>query len=205
MTHIALEELGIPFTLEFVDRSINAQKSKYFLDKNPNGLIPVITDGDLTLFETPAILLYLSDKYPDAKLAPAVGSTDRAHCYKWVSWLSNTLQAMLVTYFYSERYVLPGNTAGAAEVKDCAGARVEKLLLQLENELSKKGPWLLGADYSIADCMAFVLCCWTRNLNQPANSLPFLKKYLQSVRSRPAVQRAIATEKIQESFFSSAG
>lgn len=201
MTHIALEELKVPFSLQFVDRSTNAQKSKSFLEKNPNGLIPVLTDGPLTLYETPAILLYLTDKYTHANLAPRVGLADRAHCYKWVSWLSNTLQPMLVTYFYAERYVSSGNTAGAAEIRGHAENRIEKMLLQIERELTNNGPWLLGQNYSIADCMAFVLCCWTRNLSRPANSFPKLEDYLESIRSRPAVQRALATERVEESFF----
>jgi glutathione S-transferase len=76
------------------------------------------------------------------------------------------------------------------------------MLDQLEAQLqSHGGPWLLGAHYSAADCMAFVLCCWTRDLQRPANSLPALGTYLARMRQRPAVQRAAATEQLPETFF----
>lgn len=202
MPHILLEELGVPFKLEFVDRSLNAQKSPGYLKLNPNGLIPVLEDNDLVLYETPAILLHLADTHPQAQFVPALGTPERAQCYKWIAWLSNTLQTNLVTYFYASRYVRDGNTAAVAEVQEAAERRIAGLLDQIETELQNHGgPWLLGHHYSVADCMAFVLCCWTRNFDRPANTLPGIAAYLHRVRHRPAVQRAIATENLPETFF----
>ena len=199
MPHIFLEELGVPFELKLVDRSRNAQKSPEYLKLNPNGLIPVLADGDLVLYETPAILLHLADTHPQAGLLPALGTPQRAHCYKWLVWLSNTLQATLVQYFYAERYV---PAEGLADFRARTEVRIAPMLDQLETQLqSSGGPWLLGAQYSAADCMAFVLCCWTRNLQRPANSLPALGAYLARMRQRPAVQRAAATEELPETFF----
>jgi len=199
MPHIFLEELGVPFELKLVDRSRNAQKSPEYLKLNPNGLIPVLVDGDLVLYETPAILLHLADTHPQAGLVPALGTADRAHCYKWMVWLSNTLQATMVQYFYAERYV---PAEGLADFRARTEARIAPMLDQLEAQLqSSGGLWLLGAQYSAADCMAFVLCCWTRNLQRPANSLPALGAYLARMRQRPAVQRAAATEELPETFF----
>ena len=202
MTHIMLEELGTPFSLALVDRSRNAQKSPEYLRLNPNGLIPVLVDGELVLYETPAILMHLADTHPDARMMPQLASAERAHCYKWLTWLSNTFQVNLVVCFYSERYVRTGSTSSAEEVREAAQERVAGLLEQIATQLNQSGgPWLLGKDYSIADCMAFVLCCWTRNFKRPANSFPEIAAYLQRMRQRPAVQRAIATEQLPETFF----
>lgn len=206
MPHIFLEELGVPFLLELVDRSRNAQKSPEYLKLNPNGLIPVLVDGDLVLYETPAILLHLADTHPNAhpnvRLMPAVGTPERAHAYKWMVWMSNTLQANLVLYFYAERYVPPD---GVADFRARSEARIAPMLDQLEAQLqSHGGPWLLGADYSAADCMAFVLSCWTRNFARPAKSLPALGAYIARMRERPAVQRVCATEQLPETFFTRA-
>jgi glutathione S-transferase len=83
--------------------------------------------------------------------------------------------------------------------------RIGPLLDQLEAQLqSSGGPWLLGETYTAADCMALVLCCWTRNLQRPASSLPALGAYLSRMRQRPAVQRAAATEQLPETFFTRA-
>jgi len=199
MPHILLEELGVPFALQLVDRANNAQKSAAYLKLNPNGLIPVLEDGALVVYETPAILLQLADTHPQAHLVPDLGTPQRAQCYQWMVWLSNTLQATLVQYFYAERYV---DAAGVADFRARTEARIAPMLAQLESQLqSSNGPWLLGTDFSAADCMAFVLCCWTRNFARPANSLPTLGAYLARMRQRPAVQRAAATEQLPDAFF----
>ena len=199
MPHILLEELDVPFALQLVDRANNAQKSAAYLKLNPNGLIPVLEDGPLVVYETPAILLHLADTHPQARLVPDIGTPERAQCYQWTVWLSNTLQATLVQYFYAERYV---DGAGVADFRARTEARIAPMLDQLEAQLqSSAGPWLLGTDYSAADCMAFVLCCWTRNFARPANRLPALGVYLARMRQRPAVQRAAATEQLPEAFF----
>jgi glutathione S-transferase len=202
MPHILLEELGVPFALQRVDRANNAQKSPAYLKLNPNGLIPVLEDGALVVYETPAILLHLADTHPQAHLVPDIGTPERAQCYQWMAWLSNTLQATLVQYFCAERYV---DAAGVADFRARTEARIAPMLDQLEAQLqSSAGPWLLGTAYSAVDCMAFVLCCWTRNFARPANSLPALGAYLARMRQRPAVQRAAATEQLPEAFFQQA-
>ena|SRR6185295_7979194 len=75
--HLLLEELGTPFELLYVDRGANAQKSPAYLRLNPNGLIPVLVDGGLLLYETAAICLHLADTHPQAGLAPASGTPER--------------------------------------------------------------------------------------------------------------------------------
>ena len=196
--HIVLQELGVPFELVLVDSPADAHKSPEYLKLNPNGLIPVLTDGDLVLYETAAICLYLCDMHPQAKLAPAVGTVERAHFYKWLIWLTNTLQATLITYFYPERSVNPGNAVGAAEVKAQAERKVGAMLDQLDAELARHGgPWLLGQTYSALDPYAMMLCRWTRGFaSAPARARPHLGPYLQAMLARPAVQRVFATEKL---------
>ena len=209
--HILMRELDIPFELVKVDRDQGAHKSAAYLALNPNGTIPVLVDGDLVLYETAAICLHLADKAlvdagPDGRsdraLAPALGTAERAHFYKWLMWMTNTLQAMLIHYYYPERMVAAGNTAGAAEVKQAAQARVGSLLEHLERQLASHGePWLLGARYTALDAYAFVMCRWTRGFTgpaaAPARTRPLLGAYLQRMLARPAVQAAIAAEGLQ--------
>ncbi len=198
--HIVLQELGVPFELVLVDRTADAHKAPEYLQLNPNGLIPVLTDGDLVLYESAAICLYLCDTHPQAKLAPALGTAERAHFYKWLMWLTNTLQTTLITYFYPERLVNPGNAAGAAEVKAQAERKVGELLDQLDAELARHGgPWLLGQTYSALDPYTLMLCRWTRGFSSaPARARPHLGPYLQAMLARPAVQRVFATEKLPQ-------
>jgi glutathione S-transferase len=196
--HIVLEELGVPYQRVLVDRSQNKHKEPAYLRLNPNGLMPVLTDGELVLYETAAIVLHLADTHPQAKLAPAVGTPERAECYKWLMWMTNTLQATLIIYFYPERWVDEGNAAGVAQVKAHAHEKVLGLLQQLEVQLARNGgPWLLGAQYSALDAYAFTLCRWTRNFSHgKARELPQLGPYLQRVLARPAVQRVLVNEEL---------
>jgi glutathione S-transferase len=196
--HIVLEEIGVPFELVLVDRMADAHKASAYLKLNPNGLIPVLTDGDLVLYETAAICLYLCDRYPQAGLAPAIGTVARAHFYKWLVWLTNTLQSTLIVYFYPERWVSEGNVTGAAEVKAQAQRKAGALLDQLDAELARHGgPWLLAENYSALDPFAMMLCRWTRGFSSaPARDRPHLAPYLQRVLARPAVQRVFAAEQL---------
>ena len=196
--HILLEELGVPFTLNLVDRANAGHKSPDYLKLNPNGLIPVVVDGDLVLYETAAICLHLADTHPEARLAPPLATPERAHFYKWFFWCSNTLQAMLMHYFYGERMVDEGDKAAAAQVKAHAEARIASMLDQLDAQVSTHGSaWLLGESYTAVDPFAMLLCRWTRGFARPARSLPHLGPYLQRVLARPAVRRAFATENLQ--------
>jgi glutathione S-transferase len=194
--HVLLREIGVPFELQLVDRTVNAHKSSDYLKLNPNGLIPVLVDGDLVLYETAAIGLHLVDTYPQAGLAPAVGSPQRAHFYKWLVWLTNTLQATLIHYFYPDRLVNAGDAAAAAQVKAAAHAKVVTMLQQLDDQLASHGqPWLLGPEFSLVDIYAFMLCRWTRGFaTQPAREFPHLGPFLQRMLARPAVQKVIEVE-----------
>ena len=197
--HMLMEELGVPFSLKLVDRNQGAQKAPAYLALNPSGLIPVLVDArfdpPLVLYETAAICLHLLDTHTGHGLAPALGTAERAQFYKRLVWLTNTVQASLIHYFYPERVVDAGDAAAAAQVKAHMEAKVGGLLGQMDAELAAHGqPWLLGATFSAVDLYALMLCRWTRGFARPARSLSHLGPYLQRVLARPAVQRAFATE-----------
>lgn len=198
--HVLLRELTLPFELVLVDREHGAHKSPEYLKLNPNGLIPVFEDGDLVLYETAAICLHLVDTHPQAGLAPPVGSTERAHFYKWLMWLTNTVQVRVIDLNYPHRMVDEGNTAGAAEVKRHAHAKLVDCLQQMDDQLaSHGGPFLLGKRYGMVDIYAWLMCRWTRNFqDRPARSFPHIGPYLQRVMERPAVLAAIEAEGLKQ-------
>jgi glutathione S-transferase len=196
--HILLEELGVPFELKLVDRANNAHKSAPYLKLNPNGLIPVLVDGDLVLYESAAIVLHLVDTHRSAGLAPDIGTAERAHFYKWLVWLAASLLPPYQIYF-AERYVAPGNASGVAEVKAAIEKKIEGLIDQIDAHLaSHGGPWLLGQRFSALDPYAFMLCRWTRNMQRPARTLPHIAPFLQRVLARPATQKVIAAAGLQQ-------
>lgn len=198
IVHIVLEELGLPFELVALDRGRQEHKTAEYLALNPNGLVPTLVDrraGEppLVLYETAAVCLHLTDTHPAARLMPPVGSKERALAYKWLSWLSTTVQSALIIYFHPERW--SDEAAGAARIKAHAAAKVGAMLDQLDAEFARHGgPWLSGASFGLVDLYAFVLCRWTRGFERPARSLPHLAPWLDRVLARPAVQRAFARE-----------
>ena len=197
--HLVLEELGVPFELKYVDRAVSAHKSADYLALNPNGLIPVLVDSSLAaggkplvLYETAAVCMHLADTHPAAGLLPLLGTAERAQAYKWLAWMSNTVQAGLILYFYPERW---GDAAAAAQVKAAAETKIGAMLDQLDAELARHGgPWLLGERFSVCDPYAFVLGRWTRGFARPARDRAHLGPFLARMLERPAVQRAFATE-----------
>jgi glutathione S-transferase len=198
--HIVLEEIGADYELMLVDRNKNEQKSPAYLELNPSGRIPVLIDGDLVLYESAAICLHLADRHAAAGLAPAVGGSERAQFYKWLMYLTNTVQAELLLYFYPER--LTDDAAAAAQVKAHAERRTGEMLDLIETALAAgTGPFLLGAAYRAVDPYLLMLCRWTRGMQHPARARPHLARFLEAVMARPATQRAFAAEGIAAPFY----
>ena len=196
--HVVLHELGVLFELNLVDRAVNAHKSPEYLKLNPNGLIPALVDGDLVLHETAAICLHLADTHPAAQLAPPLGTAERALFYKWLMWLTNTVQANLVHYFYGHRLVDEGNAAAAAQIKAHVQSKVGECLVQINDHLALSqptSPWMMGAQYTVLDPYVWMVCRWTRGFSdKPARSYAHIGPYLERMQQRPALQRVIAAE-----------
>lgn len=192
--HLLLRELGLPFELALVDRSVQAHKSAAYLRMNPNGLIPVLTEGELVMYETAAIVLHLTETHPEAGLAPVVGAVGRPEFLKWLVWLSSSLQSQMPIYFYSDRYVAPGHAAGTAEVRSQAEARITALIDQLEARFADGRAWMMGESFSALDPYVFMLCRWTRGMARPARTLPHLGPFLQRMLARPATIAALEVE-----------
>jgi glutathione S-transferase len=198
LPHMMLRESGVDFELRLVDRGQNAQKSAEYLQLNPNGKIPVLVDGDLVLFETAAIALHLADKFPEAGLAPAVGTAMRAEFYKWMIHLTNTPQAEYHRWFYPHEHV--SDEAAAPAVKQAAGERVERMFDVISEQLGDR-TWLLGDRFSAADLFLFMLIRWGRGMPRPPRSLPNLNALAERVLARPAVQKALEVEGLKAPVF----
>jgi glutathione S-transferase len=193
--HMLLNEIGATHELILVDCQANAQKSDDYLKLNPLGRVPTLLDGELIVTEAAAICLHLVDRHPDGGFAPAIGSDARAHFYQWLIYLTNTLQAELMTYFYPER--LAEDPLLAKKIKARAEARVGDMLQYVDNALTQSGgPYLLGEQISAADFYLLMLARWTRFFAKPARDYPFLGKHLRAMLMRPAVQKTFAAEEI---------
>lgn len=197
--HILLEEINAEYKRILVDTGKQVNRQPDFLRLNPNGHVPVLIHGDLVLYETAAITLHLCDNFVNPSLLPSFGTHQRAHFYKWLIWLTNTLQATLIVYFYAHRWIDEGDEAGVAALQRKAEQKVDGMLTQLDEEICRNnGSWFLGENYTALDAYVFTLSRWTRNFQRtsPASKRPYLGPYLQRMLERSAVQRVLVNEEL---------
>ncbi|MBO9398892.1 glutathione S-transferase family protein [Shimia sp. R9_2] len=156
---LALEELGLSYETLLVDRRNKAQCSPAYLALNPNGTIPVLETSDGVLFETAAILMWLSET--TGKLAPPTGSPLRAPFLKWMFWCSNTFQIDLRHFFYPEKFI-GHDPEHQAQLRKIFRQRLEQDLQILEDGLTQT-PDLAGAEApTLLDIYVPCLLRWTK-------------------------------------------
>jgi glutathione S-transferase len=198
LPHMMLREAGATFELRLVDRDNGAHRGEEYRKLNPNGLIPVLIDGDLVLFETAAIALHIADQFPASGLAPAFGTPERSEFYKWMIHLTNTPQSEYRAWFYPNQHA--ADPSAVESVKDTAGQRLNRMFDLISEQLGDK-TWLLGDRFSAADLFLFMLIRWSRNMPRPARTLPNLNRLADRVLARPAVQETLKVEGITAPFF----
>jgi glutathione S-transferase len=141
----AAEEVGVDY--EFVSTSFREEsKTPEYLAINPNGRIPALEDGDLVLFESMAINLYLAKTY-GGKLYPS-DAQDEARAIQWTIWGMTELEPYLIPIFWHKMF-LPEDKRDPAVVAN-AEAAVERPLAVLDAHVSDR-EYLLGGDFTIAD------------------------------------------------------
>jgi glutathione S-transferase len=195
--HILLRELGVPHELALTDTEVGGQKRPEYLRLNPHARVPTLVHGDIVIYEATAIGLYLCERHPEAGFAPPVGSPLRGEFLKWMVYLTNTVQAELMLYFYPERYV-PAAQVDALKVT--VVDRVAEMFARIDAHLAER-PYLLGEAISAADIYLFMVSRWTRNTARKARDLPHLGALLARVMARPRVQEAYAIERIAEPYY----
>lgn len=182
---IALEELGLPYRLQVLDLLAGDQKRPEFLALNPNGRIPVIVDradGDFTVFESGAILVYLAEK--TGRLMPA-DPKGRSRVMQWLMFQMGGVGPMMGQANVFFRY-LPEKIPVAV---DRYQGETRRLFGVLDRRLAEHE--FLAGDYSIADIAHWAWVRTHRWSGVAIDDLPHLRRWRDQLRARPAVQRGI--------------
>ncbi|KIC35416.1 glutathione S-transferase family protein [Leisingera sp. ANG-M7] len=153
---LVLEELGLPYETVLVDRRAQAQNSPGYRALNPGGLIPVLETPDGPVFETAAILLWLSERH--AAMAPQPGNADRAAFLKWLFFASNTLHADLRMLFYPDKYI-GAEKADQDQLQTVLRQRLHVHLASLDQAAAQRPAWLGAPQPSVLD---YYLACQMR-------------------------------------------
>jgi glutathione S-transferase len=181
--HAALAEIGVPYELIRIERD-TAQTDPAYLALNPLGVVPTLIDGDLVITESAAILLYLADRYPEAELIPTkLIPAERAQFYRWLIFMTNTLQTALLRFLYPERY-------GSEGVGEIAAADAGSYFDLLDGELAQR-EWLAGDHRSAADLFLFMLTRWGRRLEPAAWDRPNIRRHFLRTLELPGVRRMV--------------
>jgi len=195
-----LEELGVPYEVKHYQRDARTLLAPSSLKKvHPLGKSPVITDGDLTVAESGAIVEYLVERYGKGRLAPAPGAPARRRYAYWLHYAEGSLMPLLVTKLIFARlpvlspfFVRPVVRALVRNVnRGYLDPQLRQHLGFLEGELTKNA-WFAGEEFSAADVqMSFpVEAAAARGPGGP--DLPRLHAWLERIHARPAYQRALA-------------
>jgi glutathione S-transferase len=191
VVHLALLEIGAPHELRLVDFDADAQHDPGYLKLNPRGVVPTLVIDGSAYFESAALLMVLAERHPEAKLAPAPGTPERAAWYQWIVFLSNTLMATYRLWFYPPEL---GSAEHAPQARAAIQHKIEGVWDQLDAQLAAHGPYLLGADFSGADLLLTMLMRWSRNMPRPVDQWPALKHLADLVRARPSWQKLYEIE-----------
>jgi len=187
--HATLVEVGVPYELVRVERDADRRVAEEYLALNPWGKIPTLEDGDVVLTESAAICLYLAEKFPDACLAPPAGTLERAELYRWLFWLSNTVQMTLMRHFYPERY-------GTAGVEEAADADLAEHFDLTDRHLAGR-EWIVGEERTVVDLFLFMLTRWGRFLEPAAWERPNLRRHWLRALELPGVRKMIEEQGLE--------
>lgn len=182
---IALEELGLPYTLKVLDLTAGEQKRPEFLAINPNGRIPAIVDheaGGFAVFESGAVLIYLAEK--NGRLMPS-DAQGRSRVLQWLMFQMGGVGPMMGQANVFFRYFPEKIPA----VIDRYQGETKRLFRVLDGHL--KDHEYLAGDYSIADIANWAWVRTHRWSGVDIDDLPHLKRWRDTIRARPAVQRGI--------------
>lgn len=179
---IALEEMGLQYTVHTVNIGKDEQFTPQFLAISPNNKIPAIIDRDngLSVFESGAILMYLGDK--TGKLYPA-DPVKRLRIHEWLMWQMSAVGPMLGRVHYFLKYN-PGKAPFAEAWFSAEAARIYKIL----DGLLAKHEFMCG-DYSIVDIATFPWIARHEWQQITLNDYPNIKRWYLAIAARPVVQK----------------
>ena len=180
-----LEELGAPY--EIANVSIRRGDGSGALDEgnpHPHGKVPVIRDGETVVYESIAIALYLTDKFPSAGIGPVVGDPARGAYLTWLAYYAGVMEPAWMSAFMKTD--VPRGTAGWVKTDE---------VMALINATLSKGPYILGEKFSTADIL--IATTFKMFMGSPLlEKTPLLEGYVNRVTSRPAYARAQAKEAV---------
>lgn len=185
-SHIALREAGLQFETVKVDgRNKTTASGENYLDVTPKGYVPALRfDDGAVLTEGTAILPWIADRNAASGLAPAAGTLARYRLHEWLGYINSEVHKGFGPFF---------NPAATDAMKQAAAETLKKRLGYIESQLGGKS-FLLGEQFTVADCYLFTILGWLRYAGLELSQWPALQAYHARIAARPAVIAAMKAE-----------
>lgn len=190
----ALEESGAAY--EVVDIAPKDRSGPpAFLEASPTRRVPALDDDGVRVFECAALLLYLADRYPDAKLGPAISDPARGEFLAWMTWTGNTLHTAYEPIWLAGR--ITSDEAAQAEIRAHGMKTLQEKAGLLDDRLAGRD-WLVGDAFSLVDLYVYMLVGWQHYFDDLKLGGDALQAHYARVGARPAVARARDLDHLDE-------
>jgi glutathione S-transferase len=190
-SHIALQEAGAAYTAERIDFKSSQQTSPEYLAINPKGRVPALVTDRGILTETPAVLVFIAQSFPQAKLAPLEDSFAFAQAQAFNSYLCSTVH---VAHAHRVRaYRWANEEASFADMKRKVPETMGACFALIERSMLR-GPWVMGDSYTICDPYLFTVAQWLEGDGVDVSAFPKVIDHRKRVAERPAVRQVMADQ-----------
>jgi glutathione S-transferase len=186
---IALHEAGVPHEAVRIDFSAAEQRSPAYLAVNPKGRVPALLTEHGVLTETPALLAYVAQRFPEARLAPA-DAFGFARMQEFHSYLASTVHVAHAHRPRAARWADEPEAQAAMQRK--VPANMAECFEVIERHYLGDGPWVMGGQYTVADGYLFTVAGWLKSDGVDIARFPQVHAHFQRVAARPATQEALA-------------
>ena len=190
-SHIALEEAGAAYETVRLNFKTEDQKKSEYLRINPKARVPSLVTDRGIITETPAILIYIAQTFPAAKLAPLDDPFGLAKVQSFNNYLCSTVHVAHAHRMRGARWT--DDAAALETMKKKVPKTVGECFALIEREMFE-GPWVMGRDYTVCDGYMFTLTQWLGGDGVDVNKTPKIADHFKRMGERPAVQRALADE-----------
>jgi glutathione S-transferase len=190
-SHIALEEAGADYETERLDFKRNEQNSAEYLAINPKGRVPSLITDRGALTETPAILAFIAQCFPQAKLAPLEDAYGFAEVQAFNSYLCATVH---VAHAHRVRgYRWAAEDSSFTDMKQMVPKTMGACFGLIERDMLR-GPWVMGEQYTICDPYLYTIATWLEGDGVDLATLPRVMDHRKRMAERPAVRAALAEQ-----------
>ena len=190
-SHIALKDAGASYNLKRIDFASTEQRSLAYLAINPKARVPAMVTPRGILTETPAMLAFIAQSFPAARLAPLDDPFAFAELQAFNSYLCSTLH---VAHAHRMRgYRWADEESSFADMKRAVPRAVGECYDLIERHMLK-GPWVMGEAYTVADPYLFTIAQWLEDDGVDPARIPRVVEHRARMAERPNVQAAIAEE-----------